>query len=333
MGEVLTQSQIDALLAAANSGSMVEEKSSNDSTSNLRKYDFHTPKKFTKDRLKLISSVYENYARIITSYLTSLLRSSFNMELMDVEEQRYYEVNNALTETDIVSMIDTKLENSKEESNPVIMQFSNQVMHAMIDRMLGGSGILDESEEMEGYTEIEISLYESIVKHMVPVMKDAWQNYVNMQFTFNKIETSPKLLQSIGVDEIVVIVVFDVEFKETKGQLNLCLSGELVEDIFKAFDKLLEAGNKRKDIQNEKYPDAIFDNIRDTTLTIEAKLARSEILFSDMYHLNVGDIINLNKNKDSDIYLYIEDEPWFKGKLGVHKGNMAVKIMASAAKE
>lgn len=332
MGDVLTQSQIDALLASAISGDVEEEKKADD-YSHLRKYDFHSPKKFTKDRLKLVNSVYENYARIISSYLTSLLRGSFKMDLLEVEEQRYYEVNNSLTESDIVAMLSTVLDNDDEgDGEPVMMQFSNSIMHAMIERMLGGTGDLDD-EDFEGYTEIELSLYESIVKHMVPVMKETWSNYLDLDFHFTKVEPNPKLIQNIGVDEIVIIVLFNLEFREMKGTLNICLPGSLVENIFKSFDKAMEAGNKRKEHQNEKSPEAIFENLKDTSLTIEAKLGKAEIMFSDMYHLKVGDILNLGKHKDSDILLYIEDEPWFKGKLGVQKGNMAVKIKASAARD
>ena len=50
------------------------------------------------------------------------------------------------------------------------------------------------------------------------------------------------------------------------------------------------------------------------------------IQLNDIYNLHVGDVINLNKPKDSEIYLYIENQPWFKGKLGVQNKNMAVKI-------
>ena len=68
MGDVLTQSQIDALLssvqASGNFGDTADSGSAGDSVitagdtagsdkdKKYRKYNFHTPKKFTKDRLK-----------------------------------------------------------------------------------------------------------------------------------------------------------------------------------------------------------------------------------------------------------------------------------------
>ena len=82
MGDVLSQSQIDALLSAAQAGTL-DQESSNEKK--VRKYDFHTPKKFTRERLKLINGVYENYARRIDSYLTSIIIMDVELEIIAVE--------------------------------------------------------------------------------------------------------------------------------------------------------------------------------------------------------------------------------------------------------
>ena len=61
MAEVLSQSQIDALLNAARSGEMdLTASAENKSEKKYRKYDFNSPRKFTKDRLKMISGIFEN---------------------------------------------------------------------------------------------------------------------------------------------------------------------------------------------------------------------------------------------------------------------------------
>ena len=46
----------------------------------------------------------------------------------------------------------------------------------------------------------------------------------------------------------------------------------------------------------------------------------------DIYNLHVGDVIDLNKPQDSTVSVHVEGQPWFKGKLGVHNKNIAVKI-------
>ncbi len=47
---------------------------------------------------------------------------------------------------------------------------------------------------------------------------------------------------------------------------------------------------------------------------------------NDIYRLKVGDVIDMNKGKDKDVKLYIGKQPWFTGKMGVYKKNVAVRI-------
>lgn len=325
MSNILSQSQIDELLNSVKEGGESEKQLDNDiAAKKIRKYDFHTPKKYTKDRLKFIFSIYENYARVITSYFTSLFRLACTVELLDIEEQKYHEFNNALNEHDLIALVDTKMNNS-DDDDYIMIQVSNQIMYAMMDRMLGGNGEGGEVTSNSGFTDIELSIYEVIVKHMLPIMKDAWQNYLEVDFQLAKIESNPRLLQTIGADEVVVIVILSIESKGTTGQINICLPGRILDTVFKTFGKTKEVG-RRKDSQNEKSPEEIFTSIKDSTLEILAKLGEAEVLMGDIYQMQVGDVINLKKPQNSDVLLYIENKPWFKGKMGVQNGSMAVKI-------
>lgn len=111
MAEVLSQSQIDALLNAARNGEMdLAAKAESSSEKKYRKYDFYSPRKFTKDRLKMLSGIFENYTRIINSRINGLLHTTCEIEVESVEEQRYYEFSNALLEGDVLALADVALE-------------------------------------------------------------------------------------------------------------------------------------------------------------------------------------------------------------------------------
>ncbi|QHI73915.1 FliM/FliN family flagellar motor switch protein [Aminipila terrae] len=59
---------------------------------------------------------------------------------------------------------------------------------------------------------------------------------------------------------------------------------------------------------------------------MRAFLGEANILLEDVYSLKPGDVINLRKPKDSEVAVYVEDKPWYKGRLGEKKGSVAVKI-------
>ena len=97
MAEVLSQSQIDALLSAARSGEMdLTASKEKKAEKKYRKYDFNSPRKFTKDRLKMVGGVFENFTRVINSRINGMLHTTCEITVDSVEEQRYYEFSNAL---------------------------------------------------------------------------------------------------------------------------------------------------------------------------------------------------------------------------------------------
>lgn len=76
----------------------------------------------------------------------------------------------------------------------------------------------------------------------------------------------------------------------------------------------------------EDKSEEIFDSLRDSTLEIVSTLGQAQLSLRDIYHLNVGDVIDLGRSKQSSVYLDIGGYHWFTGKMGTHKKNMAVRI-------
>lgn len=327
MPEVLSQSQIDALLNSMKEGgdggaTSQEEEKKKEQT--YRKYDFYSPKKFTKEKLKLLRSIFENYSRIATSQMNSLFRMTSDMEVMDVEEQRYYEFNNALADTDIMTLVHVSL--PEQTANPsVLMHISPRLMVNMIDRMMGGSGDDNSIDSGYVYTSIENVIYRKIMGYFVAPLKDAWSTYIRIETELERVEQDPSMFQDISIDETVAIIVLNVQFGDLTGNINICIPGNLLTDIFNTIDRKKNV-NLDDDKKDEGIREGIMDSIRDSALHVNAKLGAVEISLEDLYNLHVGDVIDLNKPKESHVALYVEKQPWFIGRLGVHKKNMAVKI-------
>lgn len=324
MPEVLSQNQIDALLASVMGGGSVEDTSFEDDGKKYRNYDFYSPKKFTKDKLNIIKSAYENYCRIASSRINSLLRVTSEVSLVTVEEERYYEFSNALTDNDALTLINVKLSDN-DDSNCIFMHITTPLMLSMIDRMLGGSGEQSNVSSSYVYTDIDLMLYENIAKYLVMVMKDGWANFLDMDFKISRSETPHGVLQEIGMDEIVIIVVVEVEINEVKGKINICIPSTLLTSIFAIIESKKTPHGKLAG-NEEKTSQEIFKSIKGSTLDISARIGDATVLLKDIYNLKEGDIVNMNRPKNSDVDIYVGNKPWFKGKLGVLNKNIAVRI-------
>ncbi|HMB00080.1 MAG TPA: hypothetical protein VKS21_03750, partial [Spirochaetota bacterium] len=105
MTEVLSQNEIDNLLAAVDSGggdsgggdsggfsfdggdSLGGQDSGDDyskKTASVKMYDFKRPDKFSKDQIRTIQMMHETYARLTTTSLSALLRSFVNVHVASV---------------------------------------------------------------------------------------------------------------------------------------------------------------------------------------------------------------------------------------------------------
>ncbi len=331
MAELLSQSQIDELLGLAKNKTDDTKQEAADpneiDSRRVRKYDFYSQKKISKKRMKMLDGIFESYARNVSSHITSLLRLACTVEVTSMEEQRYYEFNNALGENDIISIINMDFAGSQQESH-YLLQVSNQTIMAMIDRLLGGEG--DPADLGSGsYTDIELAIYETLVKRLASLTKDSWSNYMDIDFSYFRYETNPRLVQTISYDEIVVIVVLTMTIKDTIGNITICLPSDVLSEVFEKFEKDSQIQSAYKKGADDQSFDNLVYNIKNTDLEITASLGNTYLLMSDLFNMRPGDVINLNKPKDSEVYLKIGGKPWFKGKLGVYNQNKAVKVSES----
>ena len=322
MAEVLSQSQIDALLSAVRSGEKELDAKPESTEKKYRRYDFASPRKFTKDRIKMLTGIFENYSRSINSRLSARLRTNCEISVESVEEQRYYEFSNALGEGDVLALLNTKV-NGKQEETPVMVYLSTQTALSMMDRMMGGEDTATANVGSDyTYTDLELRLYEDLIRELVDVMGNSWANYLPIEFSLRKTDATPTLSQIIGLDEIVVIADLQLTFSSVSGRMSIILPGDILSNIFAEITR--ENPIRRAALENKA--EDIFDNLRDSSLEIIAQLGNTQLSLSDIYHLHVGDVIDLGCSKDSFIHLDIGGQHWFAGRVGTHDKNMAVRI-------
>ena len=321
MAEVLSQSQIDALLNAARSGEMDLDAPALEPEKKYKKYDFYSPRKFTKERIKMLNSIFEGYARVINSRINALLHTTCEIEVESIEEQRYNEFSNALTESDVLALAKIDQEQLQEES-PILVHLDTEIVLTMVDRMMGGDGAPDSNLATDyKMTDLELNMYEDIIGSLIELLGGSWENYIGLKFEYVRPEVNPPLVQLIGFDETVILVGLDIKFPNCSGRMSLVLPGVMLTNIFAEIGK-----STARHVTGEDKSDEIFGSLRESDLEIVAELARTRLLLSDLYHLNVGDVVDIKQPKDSPIFLNIDGRRWFDGRMGVHNKQKAVKI-------
>ena len=338
MADVLSQSQIDALLKSMQDGPPKEEKVEEKAAEVLEpkkeevqkeeetysKYDFYSPRKFTKDKIRLLRSIFDNYARILTSQVNGIFRTMTDITVLELRETRYYEYVNAFHENDCMTIVDTFVQDKGKSNVPMMSYISPGLTLTLVSHMLGGSDSVIKTEEDYRYTDVEMALYKRIMDYIVHALGDGFSNYINAEFKIAKIETNPSMVQEVGLDETVVLAVMNVDISGlAMERIRICLPGTLLEHMFKIIDnrKHLARG-----FAYENNQDTIMEHLKASSFPMTGQLGVVKLDIEDLYHLKVGDVIDLNKAKNSAVKLYVGRQPWFTGKMGVYKKNIAIRI-------
>ncbi|MDD2189648.1 MAG: FliM/FliN family flagellar motor switch protein [Eubacteriales bacterium] len=328
MSEILSQSQIDSLLSSLASGNQEIEPVEKEKGKKIKNYDFRSPKLFTREQLKLLYSIYENYARILSSYITGILQTYSLVEIIEVEEQQYYEFNNALPDSVLIGLVDLAIKENNDEENLILVDLSKDIGYCCIDKLLGGSGKPLEADRE--FTEIELGILDHMMKGIVNLMKNIWIDYLEVKPRLLKLETNSRILQGIGADDNVVIIVMNIMVNETHGKMNICIPAITLDAIFKMKDAL----SKKKERRGDQLSDAqrrtdILKQISQSDLEVKGILGSIEVLSKDLIGLEVGDIIKLNKPENSLVELAVGETVWFRGEMGSYNKKRAIAIRES----
>ncbi len=337
MADVLSQSEIDALLksmkesssdASAASGPSNQTSQVSDSgfdpDEEYSKYDFYSPRKFTKERLKLLRSIFENYARILTSQVNGIYRTMTDITVIELRESRYYEYVNSFHENDCMTIIEVSVKKKGKFTVPMMSYVTPGLILTLANRMLGGGAEVISVEEDYRYSDIEMSLYKRIMESFIHTLADGFTNYIDVDFQPSRVEENPSMVQEVGQDETVVLVVMNVDVTGIASEkIRFCIPGTLLEQIFRTIDsrKMLARGFKYSN-----NSDTIMHHLENTRFPLTAQLGTVRLPIEDLCNLKEGDIIDLNKTKDSLLTLYVGRQSWFKCSMGTHKRNVAVRI-------
>lgn len=328
MSDVLSQSQIDELLKNLNNADTqtLEDMSDSLSEKKVRNYDFKAPKKFTKEQLKSIGNIYESYSRMFSSYLTSITRFYCKVEVLQIEEQRFYEYSNALPDYTMMGNVDLSFREKDDIMDTKCMiQFSNSVTYSLIDRLLGGYG--RNMDISRNFTDIEIRIMRNVLKKMAGFFQEVFSPYIDLTSELSDIETNARVNQPIYADEVIVLATLEVEYNDVKNVVTIAVPAITMESVLAKESSGNPNRVRRTDSAREKEcREGIIKKISRSDFKIEALLAETHVELNEILSLHTNDVLLLNVPIDQNISLMVNNERLFDGKLGIINHKKAIKI-------
>ncbi len=325
MGEVLSQNEIDSLLAALSTGELDAEEISKTDEKQVRNYDFARPAKFSKEHLRTLEIIYEHYGRLVSTNLPLYLRKAVQVTVASSETVVFSEFSNALSNPVILGIV-----NFSPLQGQIIIELAPNLGFAMIDRMLGGQGVPIDKER--DFSDIELVILNKIMTICMSLMRDPWKNVVDIEPFLERIETNPQFAQIIAPNDMIAIVTLNIKIGDVEGFMNVCLPFSTVEDIM---DKLNTKFwySTMKESNDEDYSQYVEAMIRRVDAPIKAVLGKSVISVNDFVNLQCGDIIRLDTRTEQELEIYVGNIKKFMAMPGKSDDNYAVRVTSVIREE
>lgn len=318
MAEVLSQSEIDALLSALSTGDVEPEQlKEKEEKQKIKKYDFRSPQKFSKDHIRTLEMVHDAFARIISNYLSGQLRKHVKVDIQSVEQITYEEFVHSIANPTILTIF-----KMPPLQGNILLEMNPQFSFQILDILLGGTG--DRDEKAKEFSEIDKNILANITSEMIKSLILAWDGILEVKPEFEGLETNPSANQTLAPNEPVALLSFLVELGKSTTYMNLCIPYLSVE---KVLDKLVVQywfKTDESELEDEAR-EKLKKGLDPVKVNMHVELGKTEITVDDFLELVNGDVLVLNSQYSDPVRVFVENEECFIAKPGIVGKNMGIQ--------
>ncbi len=325
MAEVLSQQEIDQLLNNMKAGSN-EPTETKIADKEAIPFDFRLPNRISKNQLRTLRNIHENFAESFSSFLMSKLQTIINVNVISVDQIYYSEY--VLSVSNPACLFTFEIRNTDIKA---ILEFSPELALSLVDRLLGGNGI--GTKQSKVITPIEQKVLSVTVERIMTDLRKAWQIIDDFDFALDRFEPDIDFAQITSQSESVLLITFELFIGEQSYLMNVCFA------TF-AFDTILSklSSQNLSTIRPLKYSgttarNVLINHLNKTELNVEVEFGRASISFDQLLNLEKGDVILMDKRVGEEVKVKIGSKIVFYGTTGYVNNHKAVKISRKVDKK
>lgn len=338
MNQILSQSEVDALLAAVTEGEIpTADPSSGGGNNNVKSinggnveknvitYDLTSQDRIIRGRLPQLEVIYEKFMRSFRVSLSGSLRKIASITLTSTEFLKFGEFINTLPIPTCMSVL--RFNNLRGSALFVI---EAKLAYALVDSFFGGADRPYAKLDGKEFTPIELQIVKKVVELAINDLEISWSTIEKIDCSFQRTEINPQFVGIVPPTDVVIASTFDVELEQASGTISIVIPYSTIEPI----KQKLSTGFQVESDQTDKklWTSIIKEQLLDTDVDIKVNLGETEIKLKDLMNLKIGDVISLTQDSSGELDVQVENVKKFKGYYGVHHGTVAMQITRTIEK-
>ena len=341
MNQVLSQSEVDALLNAVSEGA-VEVASPNTGPNpgepgapggpgggewgwdpnvgdaEVTPYDLTNQDRVIRGRMPTLDIIYERFIRLYRMSLSNSLRKIATISIISTDLLKFGEFVNTLPIPSCMCIM--RFESLR---GPALLVFESKLAYALVDSFFGGTDRPYTKIEGKEFTRIELSIMKKVMDLALKDLEDAWAPVHKTDISFIRTEVNPQFVGVVPPSDVIISTTFEVELENASGTIALVIPYSTIEPIKNKLNASFQTESDRVD---KEWTAKMEEHLRNAEAKVLVNLGQAEITVGDLVNLNVGDIIPLAQDADGELELLVEGVPKFKCFFGVSRGNRAIQV-------
>ncbi|MBI9087732.1 MAG: flagellar motor switch protein FliM [Desulfobacterium sp.] len=316
MSEILSQDEVDSLLAGLDSGDVESEAEVEAAEpEGLATYDFTSQDKVIRARLPTFDVINERMAREIRTSMTTLLQTNVDVTANPLDTMKFSEFVRSLP-------VPTSLHVFRMEPlrGHALVVLESQLVYNLIDTFFGGEGSGQARVEGREFTAIEEVMIEKVVVACLRDIEKAWLPIEPVTTSLIRSEMNPQFAAIVLPTDLVIVTRFEIELEQAAGNLVVCIPYAMVEPIRAKLASGFQAETEEIDIA---WRNRLEEIILESTVDLRVRLGSTEITGERLIYMQPGDVIQLDHDAKDMLTGYIDGLPKIKGYAGVQRGFQA----------
>lgn len=317
MADILSQSEIDALLKDAPSDIQIEDQS-DAARAACSPYDFKHPNRVSKDQLRNLRTIHETYCRLLGTYLTTLLRTIVDIQLISIDQVTFVEFTMAMSNPGCIWIFDVPDHDGKG-----ILEVSPAFIGLLIDRLFGGEG--KGESEMKTLSIIEQNVAGKIIEKFLQIYEEAWEKAVPVKMNLIKFEMNPQFVQIAPASEIAIVTFAEIKVYDATFPVNICFPYFVLDPIIQELSTDSWIGHSQGD-HLEEVKAIVEKTLKNSEVDLVTYLGETKLSVREILALKTNDVIVFDSSIDDLVKVNVGDRTRFLGTVGVSGRKLAISI-------
>ncbi|EJN35806.1 MULTISPECIES: flagellar motor switch protein FliM [unclassified Pseudomonas] len=312
--DLLSQDEIDALLHGVDDGLVQTDNAAEPGS--VKSYDLTSQDRIVRGRMPTLEMINERFARYTRISMFNMLRRSADVAVGGVQVMKFGEYVHSLYVPTSLNLVKIK-----PLRGTALFILDAKLVFKLVDNFFGGDGRHAKIEGRE-FTPTELRVVRMVLEQAFIDLKEAWQAIMEVNFEYINSEVNPAMANIVGPSEAIVVSTFHIELDGGGGDLHVTMPYSMIEPV----REMLDAGFQSDlDDQDERWVNALRQDVLDVDVPIGATVARRQLKLRDILHMQPGDVIPVEMPED--MIMRANGVPAFKVKMGSHKGNLALQVI------